>query len=422
MSKRKLNSRLLSDVKPLDKAFEIYDTDLPGFVLRVQPSGLMTYYLRYRRPDGRQTRVKLGSHPGITIAQARALAQKTLASVYNGEDPAKEKQAARQHTLRAFLEKEYKPLVLDHRPRAGEVHDRIVRAADGLLDRKLHEITVWDIEKRRRSRLKEGLSPATLNRDTGALKAALERAVEWGFIAANPLAKLKPLKETDRGKVRYLEPEETQRLMAALDSREERMRTERERHNGWCKDRGYEEWPDLRKLPFADHLKPMVLLSLNTGMRRGELFSLEWQDVDMKARMLTIRGTTAKSGKTRHIPLNETSFSLLQDWHRQTSGTGLVFKSPKTGKRFGHITTSWHKLCDDAKVKNFRWHDMRHDFASRLVMAGVDLNTVRELLGHSDIKMTLRYAHLAPEHKAQAVAKLDRAGGVTSLAQGTVSS
>jgi site-specific recombinase XerD len=70
------------------------------------------------------------------------------------------------------------------------------------------------------------------------------------------------------------------------------------------------------------------------------------------------------------------------------------------------VNTSWGNVLVDAKIENFRWHDMRHHFASHLVMAGVDLNTVRELLGHADLKMTLRYAHLAPEHKAAAVAKL----------------
>jgi integrase len=86
----------------------------------------------------------------------------------------------------------------------------------------------------------------------------------------------------------------------------------------------------------------------------------------------------------------------------------LVFPSPKTGKKMDNCKSAWAALLKNAEIKSFRWHDMRHDFASQLVMSGVDLNTVRELLGHADLKMTLRYAHLAPENKMQAVKVLDR--------------
>jgi len=85
----------------------------------------------------------------------------------------------------------------------------------------------------------------------------------------------------------------------------------------------------------------------------------------------------------------------------------LVFPSPKTGKKLDNCQSSWEAILKRAGIENFRWHDMRHDFASQLVMRGVDLNTVRELLGHADLKMTLRYAHLAPENKLQAVKVLD---------------
>jgi site-specific recombinase XerD len=89
----------------------------------------------------------------------------------------------------------------------------------------------------------------------------------------------------------------------------------------------------------------------------------------------------------------------------QVGTTDLVF-SNKNDERFDTIKKGWKTILDAAKIKNFRWHDLRHHFASRLVMSDVDLNTVRELLGHSDMTMTLRYAHLAPEHKANAVEKL----------------
>ena len=150
----------------------------------------------------------------------------------------------------------------------------------------------------------------------------------------------------------------------------------------------------------------MVLLSLNAGLRRGELFSLRWENINLGRAMLTVQGEMAKSGKTRHVPLNAVAVHVLKNWRVRSQDSGLVFANDKTGEAFGHVKRAWANVLILADIKNFRWHDMRHHFASKLVMAGVDLNTVRELLGHADITMTLRYAHLVPEHKANAVAKL----------------
>jgi integrase len=123
-------------------------------------------------------------------------------------------------------------------------------------------------------------------------------------------------------------------------------------------------------------------------MRRGELFSLEWQDVCLTKKIITIRAVNAKSDRTRKIPLNAEALGLLLTWRNQSNSnqSGLVFPSPKSidgeaPKRLDNIVKSWGKLIKDAAVQNFRFHDVRHTFASKLVMRGVDLNTVRELLG-----------------------------------------
>jgi len=222
----------------------------------------------------------------------------------------------------------------------------------------------------------------------------------------HPLAKVKPTKVDTDGIVRYLTPDEHVRLMTALDQRELKKRVDRASANTWRRDRKYPEMPALDDQAFVDYLKPAVVVSLNTGLRQGELLSLAWADVNLTGLQVTVQGANAKSGKTRHVPLNSEATTVLQQWRQQSpESRALVFPGP-TGKRMIDVKTAWAKLMLDAKIEKFRWHDMRHDFASQLVMVGVDLNTVRELMGHADLKMTLRYAHLAPAHKAAAVEKL----------------
>jgi integrase len=136
---------------------------------------------------------------------------------------------------------------------------------------------------------------------------------------------------------------------------------------------------------------------------------LEWRDVSFSERILTLREEIEKSDKTRYMHLNDTAYDVLFKWKEQskdTASNSLIFRS-KNGGQMDNCKGAWKALLKRAGIENFRWHDMRHDFASQRVMKGVDLNTVRDLMGHADLKMTLRYAHLAPENKLQAVKILD---------------
>jgi integrase len=267
------------------------------------------------------------------------------------------------------------------------------------------EISPWVIEKWRAQQLKQGKQKSTVNRDITSLKGLLAKAVAWDVLPHHPLTKLKPLKLDTKGRIRYLSDTEEVSLRLALTQRDTRMKEARARGNAWCRVRGYAERPSLASQIYGDHLTPMVLLTLNSGLRRGELFNLRWEDINLRTKMLTVRGATAKSGQTRHVPLNREALSVLADWGQHSSGDVLVFPV-KGGKRLTNVNTSWHGLLQDARITGFTWHDLRHSFASKLVMVGVSLAVVRELLGHADLTMTLRYAHLAPDHKAAAVERL----------------
>ena len=362
----------------------------------------MSYYVEYARGK----RVSLGPADAIPPAAARDKAREMLAQAHLGTDLVEEKRKARAQTLGEFVDMHYEPWALANIRTGPATVQRFRTNFSGLLSIKLGALSALDVDQWRAERLK-AVKPSTVNRDITDLKSMLNKAVEWRLLSANPLlGAVKPSKLDRQGVIRFLSPDEEKRLRQALDEREERIRLERESANAWRKSRGYDLLPDLRPLPFADYLKPMVLLSLNTGMRQGEVFGLSWFEVDLGRREIAVAGAKAKSGQTRHIPLNSEAVAVLKGWREQSAGDHLTFPS-QDGKPFNNVRKSWDAVLTEAGISDFRWHDMRHTFASKLVMAGVDLNTVRELLGHSDIKMTLRYAHLAPEHKAAAVEKLN---------------
>ena len=143
---------------------------------------------------------------------------------------------------------------------------------------------------------------ATINRDVACLRALLSKAVEWGQIDKHPLAKLKPLKVDHKRKVRSLSYVEEQRLRTALINRDKEHKEARKRGNQWRSARGYPPLPTLIFHEYADHSTPLVLLSINTGLRRGELFALRWKDINLQRKILTVEGKFTKSGVTRHIP------------------------------------------------------------------------------------------------------------------------
>jgi len=401
--KVKITQKMIDGLKTLAKPFEVRDTELRGFLLRVQPSGVKSYICQYARGK----RLTIGSPEIMTPFQAREAAKEAMARYRTtGVDPMQQKKVEKAHTLESFITEKYKTWLESNHSQPKSTLGRLAAWYPIIGHVALSDITAWSVEKQRSIWLKAGANTKTVNHKISYLKTALNRAVAWGVLQKNPLDSVKLSKVDNRSIVRYLTDEEDTRLRDALDAREERHKEQRKDFNQQRKERGYEPFPEYSDDGFVDHLKPMVLLALNTGMRRGELFNLKWTDVAFDRSMLTIQGKTAKSRKTRHVPMTDEAFDTLKLWSEKPQNSDYVFPGDDGG-RLKRICYLWFHLMKDAEIQKFRFHDCRHTFASRLVMRGVDLNTVRELLGHANIEMTLRYAHLAPVKLATAIATLN---------------
>jgi integrase len=393
-----IGAKLLSSkvAQPTKKPFEIYDSRLAGFTLRVQPSGVRSYYARF----GRNRRIALGKVGSLLPDEARERCQKVLGNVAHGRHPLHGLNGVEGLTLGQFIDESYAPWANANRSRtATNTLEKLHRLYGTWFTEPLSAITIERIESWKVRRLNAGTTATTVLRDMFTLSSVLRRAIRLGKLMDNPIRRVEKPRIDRRPKVRFFSEDEESRLRAALNARDAEMRAARESANVWRQEREYELLP--RRLHFGDHLTPAVLLSMNTGLRRGELLALRWESIDFSRRILTVEGGTAKSRQTRHVPLNGEAMGVLTRWREQANEGPRVFEVSTSFK------TAWAKLLKRAKITKFRWHDLRHHFASRLVQAGVPLNTVRDLLGHSSVAMSLRYAHLAPDQRREAVAKLN---------------
>jgi len=226
--------------------------------------------------------------------------------------------------------------------------------------------------------LTAGKAPATVNRHISTIKHMMTKAEEWGWISERTLKEVRRTKKLPENnkRLRYLSDDEISRLLDAC-----------------------------RRSSVASELLPIVTLALNTGMRQGEILGLRWSQVDMRNGLILLSDT--KSGERREIPLNDSAKASLSSIPEDITG-GKVFQTHLEGP-------SWTTALRRAGIKDFHFHDLRHTFASRLVMKGVDLATLQSLLGHKTITMTLRYAHLSPSHRNKAVMLLDDSACVTCV-------
>ena len=162
-----------------------------------------------------------------------------------------------------------------------------------------------------------------------------------------------------------------------------------------------------------DYFRPILITAINTGMRRGEMLALKWNDINFHTDTIYIR--EAKSGEGRAIPMNSNVKNALVSIRKHPK-SDFVFTT-KQGERRFDLRKPFAKALKKAGIeRHFRFHDLRHTFASHLAMKGVSINTIRELLGHKSMEMTMRYSHLSPDHNRRAVAVLeDRAATNSTL-------
>jgi len=346
-----------------EKPYDMHDTEVKGFVARVRPSGTVTFLLKYDTITGKSRNYTIGrdGHDGYDATKARTEAEDLKHSIKKGADPQRQRNRTKgdkkqelERTLRVYFDNRYKPHHLKKRSEGGakEAERILLKDFGHLFDKPLVEINTDDIENWQNSREGE-LDSETVRRIRAELESlythAFKETGKWKWLSVNPIAGLVPIKAKppEDLKPRYLSDSESKKLTKAMRNRDSETRERAASGNTWRAERGYELKPALPE-HYVDHLEVMIIVALKTGLRRNELFSLEWQDIEHDYSAINVR-------------------------------------------------------VKDAKIENFRWHDMRHDFASQLVIRNVSIEKVSKLLGHTDIKTTQRYAHLSTASLTEAV-------------------
>jgi integrase len=238
----------------------------------------------------------------------------------------------------------------------------------------LKHFTTKLIEQYQTDRLQKGNKPATANRLIATLKHCIHKGYQWEMLSEETLKRIRQVKllEENNRRLRYLSKEECQNLINNCQG----------------------------------NTKAIVITALNTGCRKSEVLNLEWDNVDLKHGFILLASDMTKNSERKELPINDTLRGVLQGLTRRLD-IPYVFYDSITGKHYKDVKRSFKTALRRAGIKDFHFHDLRHTFASHLVMAGVDITTVSRLLGHKSLTMTLRYAHLAPSHMAKALDILD---------------
>lgn len=350
---------------------EFYDSETQGFMLEVRASGAKSYFIR-TTVNGKRVAKKIGDAKVMDIKSARVKAMKLKRAIEEQKDivlsdSSKSKNKSTTITLGAFYEDYYLPHIKKH-IKSYETNISIFK--NHLLPKykntPMDEISKASIMKLHSDMVvKKKLAPATANKVLIFLSSAFNIAIDLEIegVSENPAKSIKEYK-LNNAKERYITKEEANRLLEAINSTEQNI-----------------------------HLKYIVPMLILTGARRGEVLKAKHEDFNLNQLTWTI--PISKSGKKRTLPLTP---QLLELYNRiPKENTPYLFASPKTGKPYVTIYSSWNSARVKAGLRDVRMHDLRHSFASALVNSGRSLYEVQTLLGHSTSTMTQRYAHLSNE-------------------------
>jgi len=344
--------------------------------------GSKIWWIRYADATGRIRREKAG-----TKGAAIKLYQKRKTEVLQGKKLPENLRAPMVGF--AELAKDALAYSKAHKRSYGDDVIRMEKLLASFRGRSAESITPRELERFLAENAEENKwAPATINRYRALLSLVYRLGIESGKVKENP-ARLVKHRQENNARVRWLSNEEEVRLRTYIQN------------------------------TYPEHI-PELDLALHTGMRLGEMYSLTWENVNTSRKVLTI--PRSKNGETRHVPLNATALSALAALRKRGDGTGPVVRN-LDGESLAGPRHWFEPALPKAKVRRFSWHCLRHTFASRLVMAGVDLRTVQELMGHKSIEMTVRYSHLAPKHTLAAVERLADANKASeAAASGTLNS
>lgn len=344
----------------------LFDTEQRGFLLEVRKSGRKTWYQRYQDARGRQRQFKIGPVDVLSIDQARRKGRAVLAEALLGPDPQARRQEMRDTpTLAELVRDRYLPHAKSTN-RSWKTDETMLRVhilpAIGRLT--IDRIGSDDIATVVSTMQANGKAPGTCNRVIVLLRYIFNLAKKWNVpgVSANPTHGMALAPDVQRQ--RFLTPDETRRLLAALDADDNTLA--------------------------ANAIKLLLL----TGGRRNEITHAKWDYIDWERRTLLV--PLAESGKPRTIALSCAAIALLESLPR-IEGNQYIFPSPRTGRPAPSLFMPWDRIRRRAGLNDLRLHDLRHSFASFLVNKGVSLYVVQGLLGHTQVRMTQRYAHLAPQ-------------------------
>lgn len=377
MPKTQLTAHFVSSVtlKPSAKKVDYYDTMVTGFMLEVRPTGGATYYLKYRDVHDRLRQFKIGDYKSLTFDKAKQAAKVLRSRVVLGESPMEEKiQRKLVPTLKEFYEQYYLPQIKMYRRNYSSVLSHI---RNHILTRfgtkpmsqiRQHEIVAAHQEMR-----EQGYSMVTSNRLVVTMKTMFNMAKRMKIPGCdeNPVQGME-IFDPQNGRERYLSKEETKRLLDAV----------KESKN-----------PQMQNI---------IELLLFTGARKREIMDAKWEDVHLERRF--IRVPLSKSGKPRNIPLSSAAMEVIERLPRFKDCPFLV-PNPATLQPYTGVYEVWHRVRKQAGLEDVRLHDLRHTYASHLVNAGASIYVVSKVLGHSQIKNTMRYSHLSEETLLDAVEK-----------------